>query len=1287
MALLMWTLFWVVWLRLVLVVTRAEPGGPPGVLTRFRSEAEADTDAQQRHLVAVSPAAHSTLHTHSTHTGSNNGAAGPNGGLAADLVVVTVDGGMHGVVRATGETVWSTRHPWGALANVADVSVSSSSAAPSKSGADDKSTAGDSYNSNSSNDNNKANTIAPDALLIPEPLANGNLYLYSYAPSSSPSESESHDNAPLKKLPFNIKDIVAHNSFVTDGNIAYSSKKVSRLIAVDPLTGAILQSIGVDIDNKSPLPTTTTTASGLPPIFISRTEYMLMISDLVTNSVKWNITYGELSPATIPKNLFDVEKSPPSPHPSNNNNNPSDKDVVLANSAKGIAKNRLSVSASVDGTFVIDDLDNENAWELKFDTPVLAAFSVMVQQQDSPQQQQQLEKIEFTPPPPPPSPLKSDVRINYGSSSRSQSLRKAAADAASASKNNNQVFVGLVGESYYVLSAENSRMSGIVNSPQLISNTSTSPSSSQKSEKEIIAVITKPPSLPAPSANTNNEPSTMSNPPKNLAVGIHSLPPPPASSQPPKYYRTPSSLIPFPTPPTPQEWHEFFHVTSHYKLIERILGFTERTEEFFVFAVTVLFVCAAAVIWVWKGGDVGLQYRKVVNRLNECDVSAIVDPIGFCREKSGDGNNNDSCGLLPYHREIETSSSSASNSRDVLLVKADKDQEKQMEVEAEELRKAEEQKAGRLPKVNPFDILDNILNAAKALPAIPIDSSSTASASKKKKKDKLLGVSNEDDEFDISTMTLSKAGSSLPKTNKSSGKRAKKLGFSNTKTLLPPYPSASGSKTTTATKETSIEILSDSTSNDDEENNEEKLDFDNMDRLLSQKRFDSNITATNTTVITLDTKEDVLKTMTVSEQVLGHGSHGTMVFKGTFEGRPVAIKRLLLDFYDVAHHEVKILRDSDQHQNVESTERFMYIALELCPASLADVIENVTPEMSTLRNLLKPRSVLSQITAGIQYLHSLKLVHRDIKPQNILIGESKGKLAMHPRILITDFGLCKRLADDQSSFHNTIHTAGGTIGWRAPECMINHKPEVPATTSESSEPSSQQWVLLAPSTKMRITKSIDVFSAGCVFYYYLTGGVHPFGDKYTREINILRGNYRLERLDSVEGGFEAKELIRKMIFKDPKKRPDTQTILLHPYFWPTSRKLAFLQEVSDRLETEPRDPPSGILKQLERGAEKIVGSKTWAAKLDRRILEDVRSFRQYDTKTIQDLLRVIRNKRNHYQELSEEVKTKVLGGSGGTDGLFEYFAGKFPGLFMHVYHMVSENKGLKGEPGFLAYYE
>ncbi|RKO93174.1 kinase-like domain-containing protein [Blyttiomyces helicus] len=407
---------------------------------------------------------------------------------------------------------------------------------------------------------------------------------------------------------------------------------------------------------------------------------------------------------------------------------------------------------------------------------------------------------------------------------------------------------------------------------------------------------------------------------------------------------------------------------------------------------------------------------------------------------------------------------------------------------------------------------------------------------------------------------------------------------------------------------------------------------------------------------------------------LGYGSHGTTVYKGTFEGREVAIKRLLLDFYDVADHEVKILQESDDHPNVvryyfkEKCDEFMYIALELCPASLYDVVEKTrSPELVALRMTLKSSQVLYQIMLGICHLHFLKIVHRDIKPQNILIGLPKSKKHPHSRILISDFGLGKRLADDQSSFHHTQATAGGTVGWRAPECLL-------AAAANGREGD--------PDPALRITRAVDIFAAGCVFYYFLTGGGHPFGDRFGREVNIVKGNLRLDGLDLFgDEGVLAKDLIRRMIAKDPRRRPDAITVLLHPYFWTPTKRLSFLQDASDRFEIEERDPPSGLLKQLERGASKVVGPD-WYRRIDRTLLDNLSKYRKYDGSTIRDLLRALRNKKHHYQDLPPETK-KALGEL--PDGFLSYFTSRFPGLLLHVYYVVAER--LRDESMFRSYFD
>ena len=67
---------------------------------------------------------------------------------------------------------------------------------------------------------------------------------------------------------------------------------------------------------------------------------------------------------------------------------------------------------------------------------------------------------------------------------------------------------------------------------------------------------------------------------------------------------------------------------------------------------------------------------------------------------------------------------------------------------------------------------------------------------------------------------------------------------------------------------------------------------------------------------------------------------------GTFENRPVAVKRLLPECYTLADREVELLRDADQHQNVlryfctESDSQFRYIALELCQMTLQEYVKS-----------------------------------------------------------------------------------------------------------------------------------------------------------------------------------------------------------------------------------------------------------------------------------------------------------------------------------------------------------
>ncbi|BGP34160.1 bifunctional endoribonuclease/protein kinase ire1 [Rhodotorula toruloides] len=427
--------------------------------------------------------------------------------------------------------------------------------------------------------------------------------------------------------------------------------------------------------------------------------------------------------------------------------------------------------------------------------------------------------------------------------------------------------------------------------------------------------------------------------------------------------------------------------------------------------------------------------------------------------------------------------------------------------------------------------------------------------------------------------------------------------------------------------------------------------------------------------------------LAVSEEILGYGSHGTVVLRGEFQGRAVAVKRLLKDFVTIAAHEVNLLQESDDHPHViryfckEQRETFLYIALELCPASLFDLVDQPSAFPDLVRQL-DPKKALKQITSGLRHLHSLKIVHRDIKPQNILVSTAKrGQPGL--RMLISDFGLCKKLDVDESSFQQTVNHAAGSFGYRAPEVLrglVDPNEGATGTSSASAGSGGSSTTLSGLTTtdpSMRLTRSIDIFSLGCIFYYVLTRGDHPFGGRYEREMNILNGKASLDRLDGLgEEAVEVQDLILRMVATDPRERPTADAVLLHPFFWNAQKRLLFICDASDRFEIMERDPPTSTLVTLESRAREIVGDD-WQKALDRTFLENLGKYRKYDGASVRDLLRVLRNKKHHYQDLPEGVQ-RALGDLPG--GFLSYFTTRFPHLLLHVYDTVARH--LADEPMF-----
>eukprot|EP00826_Nyctotherus_ovalis_P029311 TRINITY_DN2312_c0_g4_i3.p1 TRINITY_DN2312_c0_g4~~TRINITY_DN2312_c0_g4_i3.p1 ORF type:complete len:678 (-),score=169.58 TRINITY_DN2312_c0_g4_i3:297-2330(-) len=344
--------------------------------------------------------------------------------------------------------------------------------------------------------------------------------------------------------------------------------------------------------------------------------------------------------------------------------------------------------------------------------------------------------------------------------------------------------------------------------------------------------------------------------------------------------------------------------------------------------------------------------------------------------------------------------------------------------------------------------------------------------------------------------------------------------------------------------------------------------------------------------------------MIYTNKVLGHGSMGTIVYKGAFANRSVAIKRLLRAFNTIATKEVAMLIASDNHPHViqyfakEEDAEFIYIALEKCAGSLDQLIEQPAGEIKTTR--ISKLFTLGEVTLellirlfkesleGLKFLHANRIVHRDLKPQNILISRRR-------RAKISDMGLCKQLTNIERSFETN---AMGTWGWQPAEVL----------------------------SKQRQNSSIDIFSMGCILYYSLSGGKHPFGDKFSRESNILQGKYSLSDL---KNNFSASHLIGHMISLDSSKRPAAADCLNHILFWDNEKRLNFLCDISNKLEYD-----YGVNQRkgsLIQGFEEVAQTfgllahceGKWNKVIDKFIIEELANHKKkYSFSSSADLIRV-----------------------------------------------------------------
>jgi serine/threonine-protein kinase/endoribonuclease IRE1 len=145
-------------------------------------------------------------------------------------------------------------------------------------------------------------------------------------------------------------------------------------------------------------------------------------------------------------------------------------------------------------------------------------------------------------------------------------------------------------------------------------------------------------------------------------------------------------------------------------------------------------------------------------------------------------------------------------------------------------------------------------------------------------------------------------------------------------------------------------------------------------------------------------------------------------------------------------------------------------------------------------------------------------------------------------------------------------------------------------------------------------------------------------------------------------------------------RPTAMQVKNHPFFWTPSQRLAFLCDVSDHWEHEPRDPPSRDLQTLESYGP-LVHQGDFLRKLDHKFIDTLGKQRKYTGSRMVDLLRALRNKKNHYIDMPEDVKARV---GPMPEGYLKYWTDRFPCLLMACYDAVLEC-GLEEDHRFKQY--
>ncbi|KAH7445442.1 hypothetical protein KP509_01G009400 [Ceratopteris richardii] len=153
------------------------------------------------------------------------------------------------------------------------------------------------------------------------------------------------------------------------------------------------------------------------------------------------------------------------------------------------------------------------------------------------------------------------------------------------------------------------------------------------------------------------------------------------------------------------------------------------------------------------------------------------------------------------------------------------------------------------------------------------------------------------------------------------------------------------------------------------------------------------------------------------------------------------------------------------------------------------------------------RKYFKDIVAGIVYLHSCRIIHGDIKPENLLVSGSG-------QVKLCDFSVSQRFQGN----NDELRRSPGTPVYTAPECITG------ATYHG---------------------RAADVWALGVTLYCMLFGRYPFIGETLQGTYDeIVHGTLKLpERLDN-----QLSDLLKGLLCKDPLKRMTLDQVIQHQYY-------------------------------------------------------------------------------------------------------------------------------------------